>query len=119
MLTKTQRFMCDHQALFVLSSGACEKQQYDRCYVGFSLFRERFPQLVEGYSNAGVALERLGRLEDAKTLYRVALKKIPNDDKAVGPLLNVLQVRSLASCATPVLCCAVHPSPNGCTLAYF
>jgi hypothetical protein len=76
----------------VLSSQACENQQNERCYVGFSLFRERFPEIIEGYTNAGVALERMGRLDDAKTLYRIARKKFPEHEKAVGPLLNVLQV---------------------------
>ena len=51
-----------------MASSACEKQENLKCFVGFNLFRERFPSLVEGYTNAGVALERLGRLDDAKIL---------------------------------------------------
>jgi hypothetical protein len=58
----------------MLASTACEKQQNEKCFVGFNLFREKFPNLVEGYSNAGVALERLGRLDDAKFLYVVTLR---------------------------------------------
>ena len=80
------------QGLFNAASVACQDQQHTKCFVGFSLFRERFPELVEGYSNAGVALERMGRLEDAKAIYRKALEKFPGAEKAVGPLLNVLQV---------------------------
>jgi len=85
----------DPQALFNDASIACQDQEHTKCYIGFMLFQERFPELVEGYSNAGVALERMGRLEDAKTIYRKALEKFPGAEKAVGPLLNVLQLEAV------------------------
>lgn len=57
--------------------------------MAFALFSELYPNLVEGFTNAGVALEGLGRNEEAKKKYRDVLARFPGHEKAINPLLNV------------------------------
>eukprot|EP00038_Savillea_parva_P027749 m.61258 g.61258 ORF g.61258 m.61258 type:complete len:795 (+) comp8013_c1_seq1:131-2515(+) len=83
------------QTVFSIASKACENKENLKCFVGFNMFREKMPDMLEGYTNAGVALERLGRLRDAKIMYRAAMKNIPDNGRAVSALVNVLQMEAI------------------------
>lgn len=71
------------QALFQLGTDACSREEYKLCYCAFQFFQQSFPHVLEGYiftkkkiknqkqylhllvagfTNAAVALERIGRL---------------------------------------------------------
>ena len=45
-----------------------------------------------GYTNAAVALERLGKTQKAKTVYKAAIAHFPDNDKPLSSLVNILQV---------------------------
>ena len=39
-----------------------------------------------------MALERLGRTDDAKVVYKRAIDRFPDNDKPLSSLVNILQV---------------------------
>lgn len=72
-----------------------EEQEYVECFVGFQFFQDKFPQIVEGFTNAAVALERLDELERAKAMYKVAIKKFPESEKPLNSYINMLQMEAV------------------------
>lgn len=64
-----------------------------QCFVTFCLFASAYPQLVEGFTNAGVALEKLNRADDALALYQYAHSKFPDHKKPYQALLNLLEAQ--------------------------
>eukprot|EP00039_Didymoeca_costata_P026694 m.16421 g.16421 ORF g.16421 m.16421 type:complete len:782 (+) comp5696_c0_seq2:137-2482(+) len=83
------------QALFQLGTDACSREEYKLCYCAFQFFQQSFPHVLEGFTNAAVALERIGRREQAKGLYRTAIKKFPENPLPVSGLVNLLQFEAI------------------------
>ena len=83
------------QDVFTQATKHCESQEYMKCYVGFQYFQDKFPSIVEGFTNAAVALERLNEPERAKATYQVAIEKFPDTEKPLNSYINLLQMEAV------------------------
>lgn len=83
------------EVLFNVATKMCTENRNQECYVLFSVFHEKYPSVVEGFTNAGVALEQLQRTPEALMLYYHAFGRFPKNLKAKASLLSVLQVQAM------------------------
>lgn len=83
------------QDVFLHATKHCEAQEFVKCYVGFQYFQDKFPSIVEGFTNAAVALERLNEAERAKAMYKVAIEKFPDSEKPLNSFVNLLQMEAV------------------------
>ena len=83
------------QDVFLHATKHCEAQEFMKCYVGFQYFQDKYPSIVEGFTNAAVALERLNEVERAKAMYKVAIEKFPESEKPLNSYINLLQMEAV------------------------
>jgi tetratricopeptide (TPR) repeat protein len=81
----------------VYATKKCEVRDFAACYCGFQYFQDKLPKIVEGLTNAAVALERLGEADRAKQMYAVAIKKFPGSEKPLNSYINLLQMEAVTA----------------------
>lgn len=50
--------------LFIAATNACGSQDFWQCYALFALFNEKYPDFYQGFTNAGIALERYDLMQN-------------------------------------------------------
>lgn len=87
------------EAMLVAAEKYATNEDHFRVYVVFKLMSELYPQYAMGFANAGIALEKLGRTQDAFDIYAHMLHLFRADEpsRAYGLLLYATLMKRVAS----------------------
>jgi tetratricopeptide (TPR) repeat protein len=90
-------------AHYLRGQAALAQSRWDGAAAAFTRVTELYPGSFAGYKSLGIALEELGKTEDATRAYETALKLTPADDELRARLAFMLQKSGRQSQALALL----------------